>query len=336
MSLKKTKLSKEEKIAMKEEKKKIAQINSSLTYFSASIQNELGAIAIQKDDNVFYCGNNIYKKIYVIRPAVLTDKKLIFLKGLVQLFSNRIRLSLSIKNQNGNVNGSMFMTVFFEHDTYYEAKQEIMKFEAQLNSKICRILGITITQCNLDQILSFISLNVNGELRNISSDYLFEKKSSFNCFDNLSDAEAGYFRNKDKYGVALIGKYFPLEGKDFNNFLRMNEGNYQIVFDFQAISDDDKELFRMLLEGKYNSKLKEQINDDFINLTYFIIVQTPEKETIKKINKDAFRFFDDNNIVIMPGMNREIDMFVSSCTLGLRDFHLMQNTKINIAANLLI
>ena len=330
-------LSKEEKIAIKEEKKRIAQINSSLEYFNADTQNKLNALAVGKSDNVFYCGNNIYKKIYMLKPFVLKENKALFLKTLVQLFTNRIRLSMNIKNYDNKINGSMFMTVFFEHETYFEALEEIKEFESQMQDKVCRVFGVSIKECSLEQLLSYIYMNVSGDYKNINPDFLFGKKNKFDLFESFNNKGAGYFETPNKYGVTLIGKYFPSEGKDFNDFLKFNEGNYQVIFDFQAISDEDKELFRMLLEGKYNKKLEPLSEEDvFINLTYFIVVQAKSEECIKQINKEAFRFFDSNNIVIMPGMNRERDLFVSSCTLGISDFHTMQNTKLNIAANLLL
>lgn len=326
----------EEKKALKAEKKRIESINNSLKYFSAPIQNELGALAIQQEDNIFFCGNNIYKKIYIVRPAFIKEKKNMFLRTISQLFTNRIRLSLCVNNKSNSLNGSMFMTVFFDCDTYYDALLEVKQFEKEYKNKITRILGIDISCCKLEQLLGFIHMNITGEIKAMNKIDLYGKKSRYDMFDKFSDAKGGFFKNGEKYGLALVGKYFPSVGNDFTDFLKQNEASYQIIFDFQAISEEDEKLFKLLLEEKYNSKFKDDDRDLFINLTYTIITQTQDYEEIKRINKEAFRFFDTNKIVIMPGMNREKEIFCSSCTLGLRDFHIMQNTKLDIASNLIL
>ena len=101
----------EEKRQRKLEEKRIRDINNSLRQLSRSAQEELGVMAIQEQEHVFFCGNGIYKKIYTFRPAILKNKKNELIRALCSLFDNRMRLTMCVKNKNERLSAYMFLTV---------------------------------------------------------------------------------------------------------------------------------------------------------------------------------------------------------------------------------
>ena len=107
------------------EERRIREINNSLKYLSKSIQKESGILAVQEQDNVFLCEDKMYKKVYTIRPAILQNKKCEFVKALCNTFHNRIRLTQILKNNGDKLGSYMFMTVFFEAESYYDVKKDI-------------------------------------------------------------------------------------------------------------------------------------------------------------------------------------------------------------------
>ena len=61
----------EEKKKRKLEERRIKEVNTSLKYLSSSAQKKLGILAVQEQDNVFFCEDKRYKKVYTVRPAIL-------------------------------------------------------------------------------------------------------------------------------------------------------------------------------------------------------------------------------------------------------------------------
>lgn len=325
----------EEKKAKKIEAKRIKTINNSLSYLSNSAQKELGLLAVQKEENVFFCGNNIYKKIYTFKPALLNNKRLEVLKALCRMFRNRIRLSFCLKNKAGKMNAYMFMTVSFCANSYYEVRENIAAFEKEINKNICTILNIQIAPCNLENSLMFIHMNCTGEIRKIDADRIFQRKSAGALFEDIRVAAPGKFICASRYGAIYIGKNFPKDVADVMGIFGKNEGVYQMCIDFQSYEPEDKEIFRYELKNKYNQEIQDE-DALIINATYLLSMLSESEETLCDMEGDIVSHYDKKGILLMPGVGREHTIQLSICTLGLSDFHSMQNVKENILSELLM
>lgn len=325
----------EEKKARKAEAKRIKTINNSLSYLSNSAQKELGVLAVQKEENVFFCGNNMYKKIYTFKPALLKNKRLELLKALCRMFQNRIRLSLCLKNKEDKINAYMFMTVSFAANSYYEVRENIAAFEKEINKNICAILNIQIAPCNLENSLMFIYMNYTGEIRKIDVEKIFQRKSVIPLFEEARVATPGKFKCANRYGAIYIGRNFPEKVSDVMSIFGKYEGTYQICIDFQSYSPEDKEIFRYELKNKYNQKIQEK-DSLIINATYLLSILSESEEDLYEMEENIAAHYDMKDILLMPGVGREHSIQMSICTLGLSDFHSMQNVKETILSELLM
>ncbi|MDD3416009.1 MAG: hypothetical protein PHY47_18725 [Lachnospiraceae bacterium] len=325
----------EEKNARKLEARRIKGINNSLSYLSNSSQKELGVMAIQKEENVFFCGNNTYKKIYTFKPALLNNKRLELLKALCRMFHNRIRLSLCLKNKDEKLNAYMFMTVTFIAASYYEVQKEIISFESEINRNICSILHIQIVPCNLDNTLTFIHMNCTGEMKKIDTEKLFQKKLTGALFAEATATGPGVFKRGSRYGALYIGKDFPQETEDIMKIFQLYEGTYQMCIDFQSYTDEDKEIFQYELKNKFCQDARNK-EDMIVNATYLLTFISESKDSLSELDEKIVDYYDKKNILLMPGVDRERDIQKSMCTLGLSDFHSMQNVNINVLSELLM
>ena len=325
----------EEKKARKLEAKRIKDINNSLSYLSNSSRKELGILAIQKEENVFFCGNNIYKKVYTFKPALLNNKKLELLKALCGMFQNRIRLSLCLKNKDGKLNAYMFMTVTFIATSFYEVQKEISSFESEINRNICSILHIQIVPCNLENTLTFIHMNCTGEMKKFDTNRLFQKKLTGSLFAEATATEPGAFKCGNRYGVLYIGKDFPQKTEDVMSIFATYEGTYQMCIDFQSYTEEDKEIFQYELKNKFSQEAKNK-ESVIVNATYLLTLISESKDSLCELDEKITEFYDMKNILLMPGVDRERDIQMSICTLGLSDFHSMQNVNLNVLSELLM
>ena len=326
---KKEKRSKDKSLA-----KQIKEINRSLTPLSSVLKDELGVVSVQVNDGVFYCGKGIYKKIYMFKPSSLGNKRAAFIKSLTDRFDNRIRFTICFKNYGENTSSYMFMTVYFDADSYYDMKAALLSFETRLLKEICVFLKITIVPCSVDKVLSFINLMFSGEMRSYPSDYLF-KKEILSFFPPVNDINNGFFSSGKIKGVSFVGKniFRPLD--DVTGFSLVKKGTYFFVIDFRSFNSDDEHVYSFDLRTKYSNHYFENDFSDLVNMSYFFSYLNDSDDDVKDLYDKSFKWFDSKGIYLMPGVGCEKEMFYSNCSFGLSEFHMFQTASANVVGSLL-
>ena len=326
-------MTKEEKRKQKEYEKKVKAINKSLSYLSKEKQSELGVVSVQQEENVFFCGDGCYKKVYMFHPASLGNKRTAFIKALTDRYDNRIRFSICTRNYKDKLSAYMFMTVTFQSETYYEVRKKIRSFEESLISEICSFLGISIKPCSIENVLTYSWMNFSGEMKKISPDILFGRTEKI--FKEMTECASGHFEAVGRYGRTFVGKNYPDTTNGINEFMHQHEGAYYVVVDFQRFNDEEQHLYDFEIKNRY-SLHNEVLKPNFINMSYFLTVLRNNSDSVKRLCNDAYQFYDNHGIQLMPGIGREKEIFLSSCSLGLVDFHSMQNASENIIGGLLL
>lgn len=293
----------EEKKQRKLEEKRIRDINNSLRQLSRSAQEELGVMAIQEQEHVFFCGNGIYKKIYTFRPAILRNKKNELIKALCRLFDNRMRLTMCVKNKNERLSAYMFLTVSYRAESYYEAQAIICDYEAKLKSEIAGILNISILECDLDSSLSYIYLNSTGEMKQMDAGQLFIKKGIHKLFNKCQESDDGKFVSGNRYGITLVGKNYPDEMKDMSQMFYEKEGTYQLWFNFTHSG----------IMTNYKFDLQECIRHN--------------KNWIDVISPETISFYND--YFVMNGKQYGRVMYISKHAQSLESDTIAELAKIN-------
>lgn len=324
----------EEKMKRKQEERKIREINNSLKYLSSPVQKEIGILAVQEQDNVFLCEDKMYKKVYTVRPAVLKNKKNELIKALCNGFHNRIRFTQILKNNGDKLGNYMFMTVNFEAETYYEARKKITEFENKLRMEITSILNIDIQTCTLDSLLSYIIWNYSGRMQQIATGQLFTSKTGLHFFDTCKDRGIGRFSVDGNYGIVCIGKAYPDEMPDVTTMFAKQKATYQICVDFQSYSPEDKEIYQLVLNRRYCNEKYEADKENIVNMSYFLIAIRNDSEQLENLAEFIFDYYDSKNILIMPAVDRAKEIYLSTSSLGMRDFHSMQNADIQTISSL--
>lgn len=324
----------EEKRKRKQEERKIREINNSLRYLSNSVQKEIGILAVQEQDNVFFCGNKIYKKVYTVRPAILQNKKYELIRALCNTFHYRIRLTQILKNNEEKLGCYMFMTVFFEAETYYDARKDIVGFENKLRTEITSILHIDIHTCSLDSVLSYMFLNYSGKMQQLDVNQLFTSKSGLHIFDTCKNDENGKFHFEGNYGIACIGKNYPEKMPELTKLFNDHKAAYQICIDFQSYCPEDKEIYQLALNRRYCNEKIELDKTDVVNMSFSLVAIKNDPDQLDDLANYIFDYYDDMHVLVMPGVNRAREIFLSISSLGMRDFHSMQNSDAQTISNL--
>ena len=325
----------EEKKKRRQEERRIREINNSLKYLSNPAQKTYGILAVQEQENVFFCGDKMYKKVYTVQPSILKNKKCEMVKALCELFGNRIRLTQFMKNHGDRLSSYMFMTVSFEAGSYYEAQKQIREFEEKLRTEITSILHVDIQECALDSVISYMYLNYSGKMKQLDTGQFYAAKAHHDIGKLCKEEEKGRFSCDNSYGIAFIGKNYPNEIQEMEHLFSEKNVSYQVCVDFQSYDSEDKEVFQLQLKRRYCNEKSELDDIDIVNMSYFFIVIVDSKEQLLAMEEYIYKYFDKMRVLIMPAVGRAREIYLSMCTIGMRDFHSMQNVNSQIISNLL-
>lgn len=321
----------------KEEIKRIKQLNRSLVALPKSTQQSLGVLAVQREDGVFFLGNNLYIKIYLIKPPILEERKHHFLSGLIEVTGNRVRITSVCKSNGRRLAAYSFMTVYYNAFSYADAYDQILEFEKVLHDRICQELSLTISKCSLDEALSFMQMNCTGALNVIEHAGLIVSKNSDwkkKLFEDLTDAKTGSFRCREKYGSCFSGSFYM--NSEFDNYevLLRVPGTVLFSVDIQRVGEEDKKLLSHELTKKYNDDSYEDNN--VVNMKYLMAVMFATEKERNEARRTIIELYDKNSIMLTPCSGREKEAFYSLCSMGVIDFHSMRNADMQLAGSLLI
>lgn len=319
--------------------KEIRIINKSLVHLPKRTQRELGIESIQHHDNVFYSGNNVYKKIYIFKPAILANKKFDFIKVLLDTFNNRFRFSSFISNKDEKMNIYVFLTVFFEGSDYYSVQQEIFDFDAKFTGKLASIFNIKIEACSLESVLTYVHFNCTGNLKEIDTDLLFSQSGVKAIYSDIEQYEDNIYKSKSSdnryistYGASIYS-YDNLN--EFIEFISRYEGIYQYCIDIKKFYDEETELYLKELNKRYclNNK-RENIN--LVNIGMLINIVADTVDDLKKLNDNFLAFCNRNAIFLSSNKGSANIRYVSCASIGLKEFSEAYIISQDVIGNLLI
>ena len=324
-----------EKKKQKELAKMIKAAERSLSYLSDSAKKDFDVQAVQLKDHVFYCGNQQYRKIYMLHPASLGNKSVAFIRTLTDRFEMRFRFTSCAKNNGEKLNAVVFLTVTFGAENYFTVRKDIAEFERILQDEICSYLGITVSPCSVENILTYIHYNCTGEMKEIEQNFILGKGHAENLFKGFHKDVAGLFELNTKYGVSFHGKQFWGDTSSLNEFMFSHEGSYFSVVDFQKFGEKDQELYELQLKSQYGL-LNDVEKPGLLNLTYLLTVLENTEEKRDLIRKELIEYFDEKKAFVMPVVGREKDAVQSSLFLGMKDFRSMHIASNEIIGGLLL
>ena len=320
----------------KEEIRRIKQLNRSLVSLPKPTQQSLGILAVQREDGVFFLGNNQYVKIYLVKPAVLNEKRKQLVTKLCEITGNRIRITSFCKTYNQRLIAYTFMAVYYKAYNYAGAYDEISEFEKRLNEEVCRNLGITISKCALDDALVYMRMNCSGELKIIEHSDMMSKNGDWkkNLFADVSETKAGTFQCLEKYGVCFTGNFYDNSNINIDNILMQIPGNILFAVEIQKVDEEDEKLLKHELTNKYSVDC--DIEESTVNMKYLMSVMFEDETTRNEVKKTIMSLYDQNKILLNPCSGREKEAYYSLCSIGVIDFHSMRNASTEQAGSLLI
>lgn len=313
------------------------KLNGSVRMLSKSTLESLGLAGIQEDDNVFFLGNNLYLKLYSLKKPALGDIRTQFVQKLMDATENRVRISTFHRNKDNKQSVYSFLSVYIEAVCYVDAKVQYEHMDDLLIRQQGCGLGIGIKSCSIDDVLMFIHMNGAGDMIRFEHNSMMGRRDNWKTIllPEIEDMEEGTFKCGERYGFCLSGKIIPFVKNDINAILYQREGIVQTAIDLQRVQPEEEKLFRFELGKRYNTILEES-KFALINMSYMVSFLSDSKTARDQQRAYIEMEYDKRNFLMMPGARKENDIFCSICSLGIFNYHVMQNTYPSIAASLLL
>ena len=131
-----------------------------------------------------------------------------------------------------------------------------------------------------------------------------------------------------------VGKGYPHDMPEMTTLFEKEHATYLVCIDFQSYDADDKEIYRLALNSRYCNVQTELDQQNVINMSYFLAVIKNDSEQLENMTDRIFDYYDKEQVLLMPGVGRTQEIFLSMSSLGMKDFHSMQNTNPRIISKL--
>jgi hypothetical protein len=318
----------------KEELQQAKKLNRSMIYLSKATQRSIGVSAVQEEKGVFGLSNGNFLKIYSVKFSGDINKD--FIPRLCKITTNRIRLSSFYKCTNKKFVSYLFLSVYFEAETYADVDEQIKFFENKLFT-ICQPLNINIISCTFYNILSIVHMNSTGKMKQFNRNMVLARNCNWEklIFPDLK-TNCGEFEFMDKSGLCFLGKIFPDRPIDIKKELLSLSCNFQIALDIQKISVSEKDMFKLELENKYECSLPPVDTENIINVSYLLTLIPEQNQNLSQLKIKVMNLFDQQGMLIVPCVNREKEVFQSIASMGIVNFHSMKNADIGLTSSLYI
>lgn len=322
----------------KEELKKIKNLNRSLVNVSKGTQRSFDILSVQPEHGVFYQGSGCYVKVYSLKGKIAEDSCRMLVNRLCDLTHFRYRITSFCRS--GERQGTMrFFSLFVTAADYYHAYEEYCRFEENIHSDIVlQKNGFMIEECTLEQTLMFVQMNFTGQMKKFN--YQASQKKS-------EDWGKLMFPSMEVYDLKLLihpneiitGCYYakevPSKLSDLRDDLIHAGFSLQTCVEIQSFTDGEMELLNKIIGKKYNAALSSQ-TERLVNASFLVMISSPYDKEYMEIAETLLNSAERRELRLESCSGQQKDAFLSICTLGIRNFHIMRNVTQSTAAEMIL
>lgn len=322
----------------KEELKRIKNLNRSLVNVSKGTQRSFGIISVQPDHGVFYQGAGRYVKIYSLKGNMTDASCRILVKKICDLTHFRYRITSFCRG--GERQGTMrFFSLFVTAPDYYHAYGEYCNFEATVHADTdLRKNGFTIEECTLEQTLMFVQMNFTGQMKKFNYRETQRKSEDWGklLFPPMDIYDLNILLHPNEIITgSYYGKEIPGKLSELREDLTHAGIALQTSVEIQSFKDEEIELLNKIIGKKYNSVLSSQ-TERIVNASYLLMISSPYDNEYGEMTEILLSIAEKNGLRLESCSGQQKDVFLSMCTLGIRDFHIMRNVTESTAAGMIL
>lgn len=330
------------------EKKSKAQIkkekvmNAAMHRTSEKTAKTMGIVAVHPKESIFQTkpinGKSAFIKIFSIKGLDNSDmrKKTLVHSLRTHISSRRIRISSF--QYSGSSAPIFFLSVYFYGNAYADIYDEVQEFNTVLESVLNENIRVTIKTCSISDIFMFIYMNYNGQVKKLSEKSILKKNADW------GKEYLRYATNKDngfqlddngRFGCCYMTIQYPDEIEHIFEKIKQTGCAILSCVDMQNVPQKYIPAYKEYIEQIYTGNTETE-KSSLLNVTFLFCVFANSEKEMKALDRFIKEHMEDNKLIVTNCTGVEGMVLDSIATMGLFDFHCMQNVNEDLIANLLI
>lgn len=312
---------KEQKREEREKKRRIEQANKMLIPVSKKTNLSLGIISFDPE-GTFRLTDKRWIKVFE------ADGDVCNLMANMKNLSGRIRVTLHLGADSGR--DSCHITLMEIGEIYEEVRQQMKSDEEVLRKEI------SLKPLSVDEVMNRISSNHFKDIRFSYASYVRGNKDwKKECFAEVTEKSDSVIVDRN-YGESFIALSYPSIMKtDLISRLREIGCQMSIFLDLNALTSEEQKDFTRAIEKRYNVKIPENMDEDYINVSLALSMICDSDDARKIVEQTVVSLYENAGVMLAPAYHMQKKVFESIESFGLMDAKTMRNVTSEVAKGLM-
>ena len=296
---------KEEKREKREKKRRIEQANKMLIPVSKKTNLSLGIISFDPE-GTFRLTDKRWMKVFE------ADGDVCNLMEIMRNLLGRIRMTMHLG------------------EIYEEVRQQMKRDEEILRKEL------SLRAMSVDEVMNQISSNSFKDIRFSYASYVRGNKDwKKECFVESTKKEDSFVMNRN-YGECFVALSYPsIIQADLIGRLRESGCRMIVGLDLNALTSEEQKDFTRAIEKRYNVKIPENMEEDYINVSLALGIICDSDDARKIVEQTIVSLYANAGVMLAPAYHMQTKVLESMLSLGLLDAKTMRNIKLDVARGLL-
>ncbi|MGI6502152.1 MAG: hypothetical protein ACOX1S_14990 [Anaerostipes sp.] len=312
---------KEEKREEREKKRRIEQANKMLIPVSKKTNLSLGIISFDPE-GTFRLADKRWMKVFE------ADGDVSNLMANMKNLSGRIRITMHLGADCGRE--TCHISLMETGEIYEEVRQQMKRDEEVLRKEL------SLRAMSVDEVMNQISSNSLKDIRFSYASYVRGNKDwKKECFAESVEKEDSFVMNRN-FGECFIALSYPSILKtDLISRLKELGCQMMVSLDLNALTSEEQSDFTRAIEKRYNVKIPENMEEDYINVSLALGIICDSDDARKIVEQTVVSLYANAGVMLAPAYHTQTKVFESMLSLGLKDAKTMRNLRVDVARGLL-
>lgn len=312
---------KEEKREEREKKRRIEQANKMLIPVSKKTNLSLGIISFDPE-GTFRLTDKRWMKVFE------ADGDVSNLMANMKNLSGRIRMTMHLGADSGRE--TCHISLMETGEIYEEVRQQMKRDEEVLRKEL------SLRALSVDEVMNQVSSNNLKDIRFSYASYVRGNKDwKKECFAETTEGEDFFVMNRN-FGECFVALSYPsIIPTDLISRLKELGCQMMVSLDLNALTLEEQSDFTRAIEKRYNVKIPENMEEDYINVSLALGIICDSDDARKIVEQTVVSLYANAGVMLAPAYHTQTKVFESMLSLGLIDAKTMRNLRVDVARGLL-
>lgn len=312
---------KERKKLDKKQKRQIEQANKILIPVSKKTRSSLGIISFDPE-GTFRLVENRWIKVFE------ADGDISNLTDIVERLSGRLRITMHLGAEGGRE--TCHLSLMNTGDIYEDIRVQMIQDEEILKDVIL------LKPMSVDAVMNQIGIYHSRDIHfSYASNVRGKKDWKKECFTEIVERETS-FELSSNYGECFVALSYPdILKESFIETLAKLRSEIYICYDLNALSVEEKNDFKRVIEKRYNRRNSRLEEEDYLNVSFAFLTLCDSDDAREIVEQAVITMYANTGTMLVSNYGKQKIVAESVLSLGLIDEKTMRNTRIEIVRRML-